>query len=642
MTDSRTRMPRPPGRSALALLAALGLAILVAPAASAQLAPKWAIEWTDHTANPVDLQSPGSRAYMPYVLYDAAWPAASRFRAWYDTESINGMAYSTSADGITWTPGQALVGLNTDGTSSNGRPVVLYDPAWAKPYRVYYYGNPGGVWQVRVAESADGITFENDQVALEGGRLGTFPDGHAVVRIPGRTSDPTDPAAEQPFLMYFRANTGIAYATSPDGYYFTEALDDFWTEERDEGLITITGLPEGTTYNGQPVQVLALAQNDFRMLAFTDNTANQYLVSANGLTWEVAENPQAVVGGLGEAGSWNDQRNYYASIAYLGEGRFFLMRGGRDNATGLYRTGVAFGQSPFYAANDLGIWAVHSPFDNFEAEGWTGFSSSGTVPDGDLTALIQNPDGSVSVRDRKESGNFYLVRDAALVVPFTFEFRARLDDATGTGGDADYPKYMVGAFQTDPLHPGGEAWQPAFAASRFGGWALATDPSAEADNQQFQTYTVVCRFDEYARARLVVNPNDAAANVDLCVFDIYLNRDFSTPKVTFHNTGFFGWDSVDADGRIDIGFPGPSAGQVTLDWIRWGNGIILDPQDPGPAAPTVLAVSRGTGGITLGWTPAGGKLQSAESLGGLWTDAGTDNPVTVPATGSARFFRVAR
>ena len=99
---------------------------------------------------------------------------------------------------------------------------------------------------------------------------------------------------------------------------------------------------------------------------------------------------------------------------------------------------------------------------------------------------------------------------------------------------------------------------------------------------------------------------------------------------------------MDADGRMDIGFPGPSAGQVTLDWIRWGNGVILDPQDPGAAVATVLGVSRSAQGVTLSWTPVGGQLQSAESLSGTWTDAGTVNPVTVPLSGAARFFRVTR
>lgn len=639
---SRDPIPTPTRPAFPAMRALLTLALLAAaPTAPAQPGSKWHIDWTDHPGNPVDLQSPGSRAYMPYVLHRHDWPPATRFQVWYDTESINGIAFSTSADGINWSAGQPLTGLNTDGSSSSGRPVVLYDPAWDKPYRLYYYGNPGGIWQIRVAESPDGIAFENDQVALEGGRLGTFPDGHAVARIPGRTPDSGDPSAERPYLMYFRSNDGIAIAESEDGYFFEEIPDDFDTDG-DDGLIRLH--PEGTFLNGQPSQVLQLAQNDFRMFLFTGNTENHSLVSANGIDWEIGESPMDIVGSSGPGGSWNDERNYYVSVAYLGEGRFYLLRGGRSIDTTLYRSGAAFGLSEFYRDNDPGRWAGFSPMDDFVAEGWTPFSTTGNEPDADLVALIQNADGTLSVRDRLDSGNFYAVRNVAFTVPFTYEFRARLDDATGTGGDAEFPKYMVGVFQTDLLHPGGEAWQPAFAATRFGGWALASNPTAEVDNTQFQTFTVVGRFDEAARYRLARNPNDGPANVALCVFDVYLNRDFSAPAVTFNNTGFVGWpDSVDADGRLDIGFPGPSAGQVTVDWVRWGSGIILDPQDPGgPAPATTLTLTRTGTTLAIGWSPAGGTLQSAPAVSGTWSPVGPANPATVNPTDAARFYRVAR
>jgi hypothetical protein len=102
---------------------------------------------------------------------------------------------------------------------------------------------------------------------------------------------------------------------------------------------------------------------------------------------------------------------------------------------------------------------------------------------------------------------------------------------------------------TDALHPGGEAWQPAFAWTRFGGRALAADPGAAADDAQFQTYPVACRFDESARAQLAIHPTDGIANTNRRVFEVYRNRDFTAPAVVFHNTGFYGWGAVDLDGR---------------------------------------------------------------------------------------------
>jgi hypothetical protein len=450
----------------------------------------------------------------------------------------------------------------------------------------------------------------------------------------------------RPFILYFRDRDGrgIAFATSKDGYTFAEAEDNLDTEA-DEGLIRMTGLEEGSVFVAQPTQVLQLSQNDFRMFAFEQNTNFKYLVSPNGMDWSLIADPVAGVGEVSATGGWNDERNYYATAAYLGDGRFVLYRGGRSTTTQLYRTGAAFGESSFYKANDLGAWSFYSPMTDWQAEGWTTFTSTDNQTDGVDTAVIQNADGTVSVRDRKESGNFYIVHDASWVVPYTFEFRARLDEAmtTGTGTD-ELPKYTFSAFQTDELHPGGESWQPAFAANRFGRWTLAdeTVPTAiaDADNTQFQTYTVVCTYDESARAQLAMDPANGSANINLCIFEVYLNRDFSAPKAKYNGTGFFGWPSVDADGRLDIGFPGPSSGQMTVDWVRWGNGVILDPTNPDATPGTTLSIDRVAGGVRISWT-GGGTLQSADNLIGPWTDEpNIGSGATVPVSGTHKFYRV--
>lgn len=659
--DTRTAMKRMQ-RTSLGF-ACLGVGLVswgmsMGQALLAQVPAKFEMVWTDHPGNPVDLRSPGSRAYMPYVLYNAAWPAASRYRVWYDSASIAGLAFGSSADGLVWSAGQAVTGINDASASSTGvefagRPVVLFDAAWAKPYRMYYYGRTETArHKVWVAESSDGIAFENNQVALdpemEGSRLGTFPDGHAVIRLPGRKANPDDPDAARPFVMYFqsRDGQGIAYAESKDGYTFEEPIDDPETEAI-EGRVRITGLAEeGMAYPAQPVQVLALAQNDFRMMAFGSNTSLKYLISADGFTWQVAEDPLGVVGTVGEAGAWNDQRNYHASLAYLGGGRFFLMRSGRDNASGLYRTGVAWADSAFYRDNDIGRWSVYSPFNDYQAEGWSVAVDSSNSADGNETAILQNSDGTVSVRDRKPSGNFYLARDASWSVPFTFEVRSKLDDAatTGTGTD-ELAKYTVSAYMQDGFHPGPESWQPAFAANRFGRWTLADESVASAyhdlDGTGFHTYTVVCRFDETARSQLVAGDSSNNAAGRLAVYDVYLDRDFSAPKASYFGTTFAGFPGVDVDGRLDIGFPGPSSGQVTVDWVRWGNGIILDPTDPGAAVVPTVSVQREAGGVKL--TYAGGTLEAGETVSGPYSEVtGASSGMVVPTTSARQFYRVRR
>jgi hypothetical protein len=652
------------------LMALLGVFTALQTTTFAQTQPKWEIQWTDHTANPVNLNSPGPRAYKPFVLYNADWPTAARYRVWYDIGTNSGIACATSPDGTNWSAGTTLTGLNTasnsfDGADFAGSAVVLYNQEWAKPYRLYYSSKTGSFGQdIWVAESTNGIAFENNQVALasSASRMDQFPDGHAVLYLPGRNVTPADPETAQPFIMYYSWSGGgtVAYAVSKDGYTFT-----------DTGSISLSDTAGNPIIlSVHPTQILKLAQNDLRMLAFDQETSFKYLVSAEGFNWTLVEDPVTAVGITGGAGTWNDQQNFYASAAYLGEGRFYLLRGGSNADNGLYRSGAAFGYSPFYATNDLGKWAFYSPFNDYVAEGWTSFTSAAGNPiDGTTVAIIQNPDGTVSVRDRRVTGNlnFYLVHDAAWSVPFTYEFRARIDDATTTvtSGKDLYPKYTLTALQTDLLHTGNESWQPAFSPIRSGNWNLTENipgnSTVQLDNMQFQTFTVVCRFDEPTRALFSTSPSSVSTyNTNLCVYELYTNRNFSAPAVTFRSVGFVGWPGVDSDGRLDIGWPGPSSGQVTVDWVRWGNGVILDPLDPG--ASSALTIQRIAPNVKLNWTggdnhsftntyngnywvswTSGGTLQSSDNITGPWTDqTSVTNGSTLPATSLRKFYRVRR
>ncbi len=524
-------------------------AVVLVSMGSVDAQEKWMIEWTDRPdVNPLELNEVGDRSYMPYVLYNEDWPAESRFRMWFDYASINGIAYAQSADGITWTNQVAVSGLNEEGESKAGRAVVLYEPSWEKPFRIYYYGNPEEVWQVRVAESADGINFENDQLAISAldSSLGTYPDGHAVLYMPGQ---------EEPFRMFYRAGDGIMLATSLDGYEFID--------------FDIVPLPPAM----QPSCILAIGQNDYRMWAFETNTENQYLVSSDGFNWEPWYTMDNVAG-LGGAGSWNENRNYYASVVYLGGGNFMMWRGGRNDTTGLYRTGVAEGFDAQLAQTNIGQWDVTSELTDYQAEGWEPYGSNA---DGVLT---QNADGTVTVIDDKGDANFYMVHDTTWVVPYTVEASFRIDEEDGD--DANGPHCTIACMINDEFHPGDESWQPSFAQDRFGGWNLnGDDPIYESDLTGFNTFTVVCRFNEAYRYELLLDPGNSAANAPQSEYDVYINRDFSAPAVTFHGTGWAGWPEVDIDGRVDIGWPNPSWGTMTVDWVRWGSGVILDPNDPG-------------------------------------------------------------
>ena len=373
---------------------------MLSPAASAQLAPKWQIEWTDHAQNPVDLQSPGSRAYMPYVLDHAAWPAASRYRVWYDTESINGIGYSTSADGLPWSPGQTLTGLNTE--------------------RLLVQRSPGRAVQPGVAQALPPLLLRQSRRRLAGARRGERrrrdvrerpggPRRRAPGHVPGRPCRRARSRSDhrtrrirrpqRPFLMYFQASARHRLRHVPDGYVFTEAEDDPVTEGVGRGpdhAHRSPGRARPSTASRRrssrsPRTISGCSRS-------TPTPPIQYLVSANGLTWEVAEDPVAVVGVAREAGRVERPTQLLRQRRLSRRGTVLPhARAAGTTPPALPDRRRVRDRSAFYQANDLGIWAVYSPFDNFQAEGWTPFTTTGNDPDG-------NPDGLAAERRRDRVG----------------------------------------------------------------------------------------------------------------------------------------------------------------------------------------------------------------------------------------------
>lgn len=281
-----------------------------------------------------------------------------------------------------------------------------------------------------------------------------------------------------------------------------------------------------------------------------------------------------------------------------------------------------------------GSWDYFSPLDDWRAEGWLLFTTSGNTPDGETTAVLQQAEGTVRVRDLRPWGNFYLTHDTTWTVPFTVELRVWLDQAKGIDLDADYPKFTVAMMMRDPAVPGPQAWQPAFARERLGAWDLRSGPWLAIDTQAPHTFTLVCRFDPTVEQGLRHGATNLQYLRELCVFDVYVDRDFRTPAFSYHNTGFPGWGSVDADGRLDIGFPWASAGQLALDWVRWGNGVILDPADPAPSAPPRWVKRAPATRGPPDW-------QVANSPQGPWSDVPTLAFMAPPrAFGLARYYRL--
>jgi hypothetical protein len=387
-----------------------------------------------------------------------------------------------------------------------------------------------------------------------------------------------------PFRLYYIANGEIHTAESEDGVNFHNNRTALTTRVSAEGLA---------------VSVLTTPTSSYRLF-YRDRQSGQivYATSRNGREFvgvDALTLPPATESLSLRPAKFENPTNGLQKLWALDlRDHPHLLTSSNGYAWALAELPSAPPKTPEASPPDLGApgeWSFHSAMNNWQQEGWVIFSNSGTLPDGSETAILQNPDGTVAVRDRRSWGNFYLTHDTAWTVPFTVELRVRLDEARGTDGDAEFPKFTVASLIRNQQTPGPQTWQPAFSRDRFGAWSLATGPWAACPSNTFQTYTIVCRFDEAARRALETNPNDPEAKVAVCVFDIYTNRNFSTPALSFHNMGFIGWQSVDLNGRLDIGFPWPSAGQITLDWVRSGSGVILDPQDPVAAAPQTLAAT---------------------------------------------------
>jgi hypothetical protein len=482
---------------------------------------------------------------------------------WFVDLGTHALTMAASPDGSHWAPSVRLTGVGQSAISLS----MVYEPEQADPFRLFYLTRTASGREIRVAESADGVSFHNDKSALS---VGADAEGLAVGILPGPASS---------YRLYFRDQQAgqIVYATSSNGR-------DFASVDAIEIPATLDALAL------RPAKLESPLAHSLRLWTLDAHDRAHLLTSSNGNTWALADRPLSQVAKL--------------------------------------PTAVPVVGAP-------GEWSFFSPMDNWQQEGWIVFSNSGTVPDGVETAVIQNPEGTVAVRDRRPWGNFYITHDTAWTVPFTVELRVRLDDAQGTDGDAGFPKFTVACLMRNESILGPQTWQPAFGKERFGAWSLATGPWAACKANEFHTFTIVCRFDEKARLALARNPEDSAAKVNVCVFDVYTNRQFATPALSFHNMGFMGWHSVDADGRLDIGFPWPSSGQITLDWVRSGSGIILDPTEPPQSVASRQIVSKQPKTVKRRW-------QVADSPDGPWIGIRNAGDLAMLAPlGHPRYFRPA-
>jgi len=142
-------------------------------------------DWTEYSSNPVFGQwIGGAKAYYPKVIYDAnqfsGHGNSAYYKMWF--QSSSGIGYASSNDGIIWTAGTNPLGGLVAGAS---HPLVKYDLngfGGGIYYKIWYWAGSDIyiINALRYAESADGITWTNDQPFTQDGSsplvTGHWPD----------------------------------------------------------------------------------------------------------------------------------------------------------------------------------------------------------------------------------------------------------------------------------------------------------------------------------------------------------------------------------------------------------------------------------------------------------------------------------
>ncbi len=282
------------------------------------------ITWTDDEANNPVIGPPGfgdNRAYYAHVIFDET---ANLWRSWYDSSSgfDVGYAESTGADGITWTNYALVTGFDSDRQS---KPVVIQ--IGDNQFRMWYMANlREGGYPIWTAVSSDGVTWSDDQ-PVSG--IAFDPDG-----------DPRFGPIERIAVTQLEDGSFVAYCRCEDP--FVDAADPWFDLGKKLFRYTSTdgvnwewaGYTEVNEEEGfEGVEFSSAVKHPDRegvwyAWATTQNSSGpiySYISTDDGLTYQLDENPVAVIGDIGTA-SYNQGRNYHASVTYMGNGEWVMFR----------------------------------------------------------------------------------------------------------------------------------------------------------------------------------------------------------------------------------------------------------------------------------------------------------------------------
>jgi hypothetical protein len=326
--------------------------------------------WMEHALNPV--YNPG-KAYYPTIVLDSG-----TYEMW-STKS-GGIQHATSADGISWaTTATAVTGL----TNPHHVHVEKYDtftgansgnnPSAADmSYRMWYW-NSGSLYNIndiRYAESADGLTWSNDQAITQVGSTvidnssssnwnrGSYGPADVLYNPAGSPAivEPVDEASvfANKFIMYYDGTTGgtesLGLAVSADGL--------LWQGYNGGAAPVLAG--SGGTGDWDRTYVsrgtVAKENDDLYHMWYSGGDGRMdhgigYASSTDGINWvRDLGNPIFHKDDAGPEAQWRDDRTYTPVV--IGDQMWFT---GKDLDTGVYSIGYA---TPIPEPATLGMLAL--------------------------------------------------------------------------------------------------------------------------------------------------------------------------------------------------------------------------------------------------------------------------------------------
>jgi parallel beta-helix repeat protein len=349
----------------------LVLAVLIAVCAPLVVAAAWV-----EGANPVF--EPPAGVYYPSVLYDAdafsGHGASYPYKLWYSNGSATAVGLAASNDGLSWT----VLSSAVTGLASPHHVQVLYDAGGfggtGYLYRIWYWCQSSSIYDIgaiHTAESADGVSWSNDQALTQFGtsvvvdngtnwNRGSYGPIALIYNAAGSATLDDANIFNNRYVMYYDGTTG-----SQEAWGLAYSTDGLLWKGYNGGLAPV--LPVGGagtwdqnyTAHGSVVHGPSTTWDAWYgggVAASSEGIG--HATSPDGIAWtRDSANPLTDLGcasppsGLGCAGTWNATRNYTPVVLAWPSGSacpardLKMWRSGRD-AAGNKVLGFASAVSP--------------------------------------------------------------------------------------------------------------------------------------------------------------------------------------------------------------------------------------------------------------------------------------------------------